>query len=49
MVDVSGNYWSGGVFVGVLNCFVLNGELIEVIKLFIDKLIMLCFCGLDFD
>lgn len=48
-VDANGNYWSGGVSAGVLNCFAPNGELIEAIKLPVDKPTMPCFCGPELD
>ncbi|MEP3428757.1 MAG: SMP-30/gluconolactonase/LRE family protein [Roseibium sp.] len=48
-VDTDGNYWSAGVSAGVLNCFSSNGELLEAIKMPVDKPTMPCFCGPDLD
>jgi len=48
-VDTDGNYWSAGVSAGVLNCFGPDGNLLEAIKLPVDKPTMPCFCGPDLD
>lgn len=48
-VDTDGNYWSAGVSAGVLNCFSPDGNLLEAIKLPVDKPTMPCFCGPDLD
>ncbi|MFN3133026.1 SMP-30/gluconolactonase/LRE family protein [Roseibium sp.] len=48
-VDASGNYWSGGVSSGVVNCFAPNGELLEAIKMPVQRPTMPCFCGPDLD
>ncbi|MGX1496007.1 sugar lactone lactonase YvrE [Labrenzia sp. MBR-25] len=48
-VDTEGNYWSAGVSAGVLNCFAPDGNLLQAIKLPVDKPTMPCFCGPDLD
>ena len=48
-VDASGNYWSGGVSAGILNCFAPDGKLIHAIKMPVEKPTMPCFCGPDLD
>lgn len=48
-VDTDGNYWSAGVSAGVLNCFGPDGNLLEAIKLPVDKPTMPCFCGPGLD
>lgn len=48
-VDSSGNYWSGGVSAGVVNCFAPNGQLLEAIQMPIQRPTMPCFCGPDLD
>lgn len=48
-VDADGNYWSAGVSAGVLNCFAPDGNLLQAIKMPVEKPTMPCFCGPDLD
>jgi len=48
-VDTDGNYWSAGVSAGLLNCFAPDGNLLEAIRMPVDKPTMPCFCGPELD